>query len=663
MRPIRAACVLVMVFTQAAAAQTADPIRALMIATSARGEPTAADPGPLPLVEERLQVTIDGQFATTTLWQAYLNKTGGQLEGRYRLQPGLGSHVEGFAYWNGEQKIVGEVFERKLARQVYENVTSQRRDPGLLEEDGAGAFAFKVFPIAAGEKKPVQLVWTKWLEQRGRTVQYRAPVTRGDASIAVTVLGAPVGLRSSTHKLAIETVPGGQRVRATGGKGELVLTWDVDQPDWTPHAYVHASTAGDSWFALSLATPAPLPGAVTPKDVTIVIDRSGSMQGVPLEQAKLAAADMIARLDAQDRVNVIAFSDEVDPLFQLPQPLAQARQPAIEFVTALRATGGTDLGLALATGIKSQATQEGRPRVMVFMTDGQSSAEAAMAAAEADRNDVRLFTVGLGSSVNRPLLARLAAGKRGRFVYIEDTKAITTEVGRLAQQIAKPLLVDVSLDVEGAQALRVYPRSLPDLYALDELVVAGRLRGTGPVKLTLKGTLGGKAVAFTRTVDIAKAPARPWVGRLWAQQRVAHLLEEIELKGKQQELVDEVTELALAYNFVTPYTAFLAIPESELGTSRDTVMAARARKAKIMADSPDVAELDGATSGKMDVASYAAADDEDSDVAPEPLAASGEVARRGGCAGCATGQGDARGALLLVALVLLVRRRGRASVR
>src|SRR5688500_15145505 len=157
----------------------------------------------MPMGQERLRVVIDGQHATTTLLQVYENSSGAVVEGRYHLRPGTGSHVEGFAYWNGEQKIVGEVFERQTARRVYDNVTARRRDPGLLEEDGEGRFAFKVFPINPREKKRIELRWTKWLERRGQTVRYRAPITRADADIVVQLVGPVKNVRSSTHRLRI----------------------------------------------------------------------------------------------------------------------------------------------------------------------------------------------------------------------------------------------------------------------------------------------------------------------------------------------------------------------------------------------------------------------------------------------------------------------------
>jgi Ca-activated chloride channel homolog len=638
--------------------QQIERTEALMLATGRED--------PMPVVEERLQVTIDGEYASTTLMQVAQNNTGAQVEGRYRLRPGIGSHVDGFAYWNGEQKIVGEVFEKQLANQVYDAVTSRRRDPGLLQQDGDGAFAFKVFPIAANEKKRVELRWTKWLDRRGKTVHYRAPVTRSDASITIAIAGNVKNVTSSTHRLDVEKVSGGVRIRSEGARsaGEIQLSYTLDEPDWQPAIYVQKGGEHEGWFALALAAP-PTPPAATAKDVTIVVDRSGSMTGEPMEHAISAAADMVRMLDARDRVNVIAFSDEVDPLWAAPHDAnAETKAQAIKFITGLHPGGGTDIALALRTGIKSQEAKSENPKVIVFMTDGQSEAEQAVQAAKGDTGDVRLFTVGLGKDVNRPLLQRLAAVKRGRFTYIENASSIESEVRRLATSIAKPLLVDISVEVDGAHATRMYPRSLPDLFAEDELLVTGRLRGNGTAKFIIKGKLAGKLVTFERSVDIGKSAARPWVGSLWAQSRVDHLLEEIALGNKDDELQKEVLELALAYNFITPYTAFLAIPESELGNMKQTLDNARADKQDVMDKHLDAQQLQNAPAPSRQ---YAAVDSRDSDddgggdeeesLAGSPINATSEVHRKG-CAGCATSGPD--GGLVLIAFALLIRTRRRS---
>ena len=653
----------------------------------------------MPVVEERLRVDIDGEHATTTLLQVYQNNTGGQVEGRYRLRAGMNSHVDGFAYWNGEQKIVGEVFEKQLARQVYDSVTTRRRDPGLLEQDGEGAFAFKVFPIAPQEKKRVELRWTRWLDRRGKTVTFRAPVTRADAEIVVAIDGSVTNLASSTHRLKVEKTSTGVRLRSEGARatGELIVTWDVDEPDWTPHVYLQPGGKHDGWFALSLAAPPLTDKQVAAKDVTIVVDRSGSMTGEPMEHAVAAAMDMVKMLDAKDRVNVVAFSDEVDPLFAEPRTAdADTRKQALQFIQRMHAGGGTDIALALETAIKAQDKKGENPKVVLFMTDGQSDTNLAINAANADTGDVRLFTLGLGKEVNKPLLQRLASQKRGRFTYIETAAMIEPEVRRLASSIAKPVLVGIEVEVEGAQAVRLYPRSISDLFTEDEMVITGRIRGTGTAKFHIKGRVAGKTVTYTRALDLGKAESHPWVGALWAQGRVDHLLEEIALGAPAPELEDEVLELALADNLVTPYTSFLAIPESELGAMKRTVDNARAQKSKIMADNKDAADL---RDGKLDVAGNqnivitgaaptidptstsqgvtitqdytrnipvqrtfaadTADDDEDGRAEAAPISAAGSMeSRRHGCAGCATGGSDG-GLVILVFAALVLRRRRR----
>ena len=634
----------------------------------------AADRSELPIHEERLTVDIDGEYARSTLLQTYANASSARIEGSYRLQPGQGSHVDGFAYWNGEQKIVGEVFERGTARRVYRDVTARRRDPGLLEQDGEGVFSFEVFPIEPREAKRVEIRWSKWLERHAQTVHYRAPVASRTAEIVLTIEGPVEHLASTTHQLHVEPVPGGLRVRADHGEagGAFDLTWDVAEPAWTPDAYVQAARAPDEgWFALALAAPQ-LPAAeAAAKDLTIVIDRSGSMQTADkMLYAKRAAAAMIGLLGADDRVNVISFDDEVDPLYHAPHVASPAtRDEAIAFIDRLHPGGGTDIALALQTAVASQDRDRttARPRVVVFLTDGVSDAAKAIAV---PTGDVRLFTLGLGTDVNRPLLSRLAAEKRGRFVYVEDARSIEPEVARLSQAIAKPLLVDVSVSVEGVEVSRIYPRTLPDLFSEDELRISGRFRGAGPAKFTIRGTLGGKPVAYTRTVDLAHAPARPWAAPLWAQARIDHLLEELAFDSSKQELQDEVLSLALAYNIVTPYTAFLAVPESELGAAAETVAAARERKRKILADNPEVASIDptgtsqGATIDRAYVRDVAASpgraadDGDDGDVHPT---AAGEVVHSHGCAGCATSSGDGATWLALVGVVALAMLRRRAA--
>ncbi len=137
----------------------------------------------LELASERVVVSIDRQHASSTLTYEYKNRTGTTVEGLFRFRAGDGANVDGFSYWNGNQKIVGEVLERQAAKAIYESTTQRRRDPGLLEKTAEGTFSFRVFPIQNDERKRVEIKVDQWLERRSRVVELRLPLTRENAEI------------------------------------------------------------------------------------------------------------------------------------------------------------------------------------------------------------------------------------------------------------------------------------------------------------------------------------------------------------------------------------------------------------------------------------------------------------------------------------------------
>ena len=623
--------------------------------------------GPLPLVEERLRAEIDGQHATSELVQVFRNQTGARLEGRYVLRPTMDARVQGFAYYVGEERIVGEVLERQAARQVYEQVTQARRDPAILEQTADGEFTFRVFPIEPGESKRIETTFGEWLSRRGSTVTYRVPLASRDASAEVIVRDPRARqIRSPTHAIAVEPIEGGVRVRArraTDATGELILRWEIEERPWTSSAWVHRDDGHSGYFVLSLAAPDGFEDRVSAKDVTLVLDRSGSMQGDPIVHAREAAADIIRRLGNQDRLNVLAFDDDVEPLFTRPQAVnAEVRADALEFVARLSPGGGTDIAFALRRALEGQEEGAARPRVVIFLTDGQSAPGPALDVAQRDERDVRVFAVGLGSGVNRALLSRLSAIKRGTFTFIDRASMIESEVGHLYAQIARPLLVGVSLEVEGAVASQLYPRSMPDLFVDDELVVTGRFRGDQP-SFVLRGTLGGRPVEVRTTAAPEASGRRPWVGRRWATRRVDHLLEEIELGGDRPELREEVVSLALAYDFVTPFTAFLAIPERELTAGAANVLAqARGQRVDAQARHQDAVALQtfssGASGGGGDEAGEPMMESNGDMSPPMAMRSGGGMP---GCASCAVGASrpTPRGLVLLplFAMGLLLRRK------
>jgi Ca-activated chloride channel homolog len=551
-------------------------------------------------VYERVQIDIEHQYATTVLEQQFDNVTDARLEGRYVLRT-AGAAVEGFSYWNGEEKIVGEVFEKQAARNLYENVTGSRRDPGLLEQTGAGSFAFRVFPIEPRERKRIEVRFGQRLARTGNRMEYRLTLGGGNSEIALDVRDAHEIARvdSSSHALSVERLDARHvRVRAAAppsGERDLVIEVETNAAPWQPSAVVHRDPGQDGYLVLQMAAPASVDQTdVSGKDVTIVIDRSGSMVGPPLEQACAAADLVVRRLRRGDRVNVISFDDGVEPLFAAPQPVETARDAALQFIRRIRVGGGTNIALALDTALHAQNGGH-EPHIVLFLTDGQSDSEAALRVAAADTGDARIFTLGLGPGVQKALLSRLAATKRGRFTYVESAEALEMRIGRLFDAIESPALVGLTLEARGATLTRTYPRTLPDLSAGDDLLVSARVAGApgSTLQLVVHGMLGARQVAWPVSVTVPDHASHPWAGRLWAKSRTEDLLEEMALtRTPPPELRDEVIELGLAYNLVTPYTSFLAVPERELNAAQAATLAdLRAQRARVVAANADAAAL------------------------------------------------------------------------
>ncbi len=409
-------------------------VEAQMTLTPRWTEEAPSRPNPLPLELERVSVTIDEQHATTTLLQQYVNQSDQVLEAVCAISAGQNAQVQGFAYWNGETKIKGEVFEKEAAAQVYNETTGTGRDPGLVEQTGEGSFSFRVFPIQGKEHKRIEVTLAQRLVRTGSRVEYRLPIANPDAQVTTNITDPRVlgGFASVTHALEIDNTGGKIAIKATPKskqEKEFVLTFDVQEPAYKLSVVTHQDPGQPAYLAISMATEAVTQRA--PKDVTIVLDRSGSMSGAPLNEARAAAKEIVARLSVQDRLNVIAFDDQVQALYGDMQPVTDdTRAAAQRFLDGVVDGGGTDIALALREALKVQRENADRPLVLL-LTDGASDANAVFTEAENDKSNVRVFTVGLGPGVNRSLLARLSDLKRGKFTYIQSSEAIRASISRL----------------------------------------------------------------------------------------------------------------------------------------------------------------------------------------------------------------------------------------
>jgi len=303
---------------------------------------------------------------------------------------------------------------------------------------------------------------------------------------------------------------------------------------------------------------------VIPKDVLIVLDQSGSMQGPKWSQAQGAAEFVLKHLNPQDRFNVIVFSTGYRIFANNLQPVAQADNAAAWVQTQL-AEGGTDINGALTEALSM--ADPSRQTTVLFMTDGQPTEGVTdfptilqNAQAKAGPN-TRMFTFGVGDDVNTYLLDSLSTNFHGSSVYIRPSENLETKISNLYAKISAPVLTSPKLVFSGDVVINdTYPSdSLPDVFAGQQLIVAGRFRGQGTPSVTLSGDQAGKTQTFTfpGLTFAENAGGQPFVARLWATRKIGALLKQIQLHGQTTELVNEVTTLSVRYGIITPYTSYL----------------------------------------------------------------------------------------------------------
>jgi len=576
--------------------------------------PPWPDPPPLEeswltILYHRVTVIIEDQVAVTRVEQEFLNECDWEVEGTYVFPLPEGAAVSEFVMWVDGVPVEGEILEADKARQIYEDIVRQRRDPALLEYVGRDALQARIFPIPPGESRKVELEYSQVLPVENGLVRYVYPLnTEKFSARPLEEVSVHVEIRSHDTMRAVYSPTHQDRVyverdgnyRATIGYEEtdilpdedFELVYTVSQEDVglnlltyrDPELAEGPALSGAEGFFLLLVAPSVEveKGRVIPRDVILVLDTSGSMEGEKIEQAQEALVYVLEHLNAEDRFNVVAFSTGLRQYARGLRPASEAREAA-GWVRRLEAVGGTDINRALleamaqADGSTALITDSERPTVLIFLTDGLptegvTEVEQILANVEAAApqlaDGMRLFPFGVGDDVNTMLLDTLAEQHRGATGYVRPHERIDEEVSSFYAKISTPVLTDVELDFGGVLVEDTYPYSLPDLFAGTQLILVGRYRSEEPTRITLTGQVAGQQREFVYEGAFAHSPSHPvtqspsFIPRLWATRKIGYLLTQIRLHGERREWVDAVVALSVRYGIITPYTSFL-IQETE----------------------------------------------------------------------------------------------------
>jgi Ca-activated chloride channel family protein len=331
----------------------------------------------------------------------------------------------------------------------------------------------------------------------------------------------------------------------------------------------------DGFTLLSVTPPAGRRTDVIPRDVTLVLDVSGSMNGRKIEQARAAGRQLLSTLHEADRFRLIDFSSDVrtfrdDFVAATPDNVREATR----YLAALDASGSTNIEGALREALRP-AVVRGRLPVILFVTDGEPTVGDTrpdhLAAMAADANahaeePRRIFTFGLGSDVNVGLLEQLALQGRGTSQFVRPDESVERMVGIVADRLVGPLLTDVRVHVDGDVHLsRMLPGETTDIFADRDLSLVARYSGHGRARVVVEGRRGTTPVTWTSTVDFPdRDRENSFVSRLWATQRVGYLSAEKRTNGGSSEIDDEIRSLGERYGIPTEFTSYLVTERQDL---------------------------------------------------------------------------------------------------
>jgi Ca-activated chloride channel family protein len=352
---------------------------------------------------------------------------------------------------------------------------------------------------------------------------------------------------------------------------DFALYYTISDKDFGLNLLSYRESGEDGFFMLLIAPKYETKSEdVIEKDIIFVLDKSGSMQGEKIDQAKKALSFCVKSLKDNDKFGVIAFSTDVDELEKTLLPANKANiEKAERFINKLDATGGTNVDEALQTALKKQSSTE-RPRMIVFLTDGlptvgTKDVSAILKNVEKSKSkNLRIFAFGVGYDVNTHFLDKLAEDNGGVSQYVKPSEDIEVAVSSLYTKISEPMLSNLKLNTGTIKTKEIYPKSLPDIFKGTQLVTLGRYDGSGLTEITLNGDVGGRKIStLNKALFTDKNTDNDFIPRLWAQRKVGYLLDEMRTNGENTEIKDEIIHLSKKYGIITPYTSFLVLPEEE----------------------------------------------------------------------------------------------------
>ncbi|MEV6930038.1 VIT domain-containing protein, partial [Dactylosporangium sp. NPDC051485] len=566
--------------------------------------------GNLPLDRLEVRAAITGLVARTDLTQEFVNVHAEPLEATYIFPLPDRAAVVAMAMTADDRVVEADLQERGAARQAYDTAIAAGQRASIAEEERPDVFTMRVGNILPGERVSVRLSLVGPLAFEDGEATFRFPLVVAPRYVPGSPLdGDSVG---DGHALDTDAVPDASRISPPvllpGFPNPLRLSIDVDiDPSGLPlgavrsslhaisrdenHVSVLAGDRADRDFVLRLAygpgtqslalspdaegeegtyrltvLPPEPDAAPRPKDVVLLLDRSGSMGGWKMVAARRAASRIVDTLSAHDRFAVLAFDDRIETPESLGAGLCggtdRNRYRAVEHLSRMTARGGTELLDPLLEGLRLLGDDESRDRVVVLVTDGQvGNEDQILHTISSHLRGVRVHTVGIDRAVNAGFLGRLAIAGGGRCELVESEDHLDEAMDHIHRRIGAPVVSGLTLTPEGGLTLlddTRAPSRLPDVFPGVPFVVTGRYRGDVAGAVTVAGTTrDGRPWSVTVPAERHDSTA---LTAVWARSLLRDL-EDQYVSGTHESapLETRITETSLRFHVLCRFTAFVAV--------------------------------------------------------------------------------------------------------
>jgi uncharacterized protein YegL len=542
----------------------------------------------------RVNIKVRDQVADVSIDQAFVNTGPGMIEVQYMFPLPPSAAIDSLTLLVDGKEFKGRILSAEEARRAYEEIVRTKRDPALLEYVNYGMYRTSAFPLLPGKNVRVSVHYTDICKKDGDIVEVFYPLNTekfsaraiNEVEIKTDILGrGPISaVYSPTHDVLIDR-PAPERVIAS-----YRITNDTPSTDFRLMYQPSKDSVGatvlsyrpnereDGYYLLMVSpTPRAERSAVAPKDLIIALDRSGSMSGNKIDQAKASLEFVLKNLNAGDRFNVIVYNDTVDRLFENLMANDRANvDKALGMIDRINASGGTNIHDALSAAVQATGSPgtERRSRYILFLTDGlptvgktDENTILKDTASANERTKARVFAMGIGYDVNVRLLDRLVGDNRGVSSYVKEREPLESRISSLYNKLKNPVMTDIAISLGGVKTTMTYPQTIPDLFEGDQIILVGRYDRPGQTSFSVSGNYAGRSQSFRYTADLARTSDKfsyAFVEQLWAVRRIGFLLDQIQLNGRSTEVVEELVRLSKQYGIITPYTSFLADERTDL---------------------------------------------------------------------------------------------------